>query len=232
MKEYIVHITAHVYSEEELVDDLYLFNSSPDCGILGPEVIIPLRKANGASYIIESDSDLFSVRDLWDWIDCKLYAEVVSPYFDSVLQFIHESRFVRKYLCFNGYRYSVEEWDKPLEYYLNRMGKTAEQEIEVQLLVSANAGDVCRDDGIRYYMNSREAGSHNIPHVHVDVCHKDSGTFSLLDGSQLSGDVKAKDRAKIKAMIHRHQQEWLVYWNEHTDGLNIDLNQVLGLIRY
>lgn len=33
-------------------------------------------------------------------------------------------------------------------------------------------------------------------------------------------------------MIKSKQKELIEYWNEHTDGLTVDLNQALGLIKY
>ena len=36
----------------------------------------------------------------------------------------------------------------------------------------------------------------------------------------------------IKEIIENNQKDFLIYWNEHTDGLDVDLNQALGLIHY
>lgn len=36
----------------------------------------------------------------------------------------------------------------------------------------------------------------------------------------------------IKQRILEHQREWLKYWNTHTNGLTVDLNQAFGLIEY
>lgn len=64
------------------------------------------------------------------------------------------------------------------------MGMSDTEVVDIQLLVSADAGTVFDDDGIRYYMHSRETGSHNIPYIHVDIRHEASGSFSLIDGRQ------------------------------------------------
>lgn len=98
--------------------------------------------------------------------------------------------------------------------------------VKVQLLVSSDAG-------IRYYMNSKEAGSHKEPHVHVNVRNEVEASFSISDGTQLAGGkIKPKDRKEIQNKIAEKRYELLEYWNKHTDGLSVDLNQVWGLIHY
>ena len=73
------------------------------------------------------------------------------------------------------------------------MGISETETINIQLLISADAGTIFKDDGIRYYMHSKEAGKHNTPHVHVDIRHEVSGSFSIIDGKQLSdGKIKKK----------------------------------------
>lgn len=231
---YRIRLTAHVYSEEELRDDLYLDNNSTNYGVVGEEIIAPLKAVNGHEISIENVPDAFSTRELWDLLDHMLYEKVESSYFDNVLSFVQRSQSVEKYLCFNGLRYTVWALDKPLLELLHAMGHNESEPVEVQLLVCADAGEVGRDDGIRYFIRSKEAGQHNEPHVHVDIQHTESGTFSLITGEQLQKEekVKEKNARKIKDMIFKHQKEWLKYWNEHTDGLSVDLNQVLGLINY
>lgn len=96
-----------------------------------------------------------------------------------------------------------------------------------------DAGSVFEDDGIRYYMNSREAGKHNEAHVHVDIRHETTGSFSIITGKKLSkGKIKTSDVRKIQMMIANHQAELINFWNEHTDGLTVDLDQAFGLIGY
>jgi diadenosine tetraphosphate (Ap4A) HIT family hydrolase len=113
------------------------------------------------------------------------------------------------------------------------MGHAIEDTIEIQLLLCMDAGSVFEDDGIRYYMNSREAGKHNEPHVHVDIRHETSGSFSIITGKKLSkGKIKTSDVRKIQMMIANHQAELINFWNEHTDGLTVDLDQAFGLIGY
>ena len=236
MVDYVLHFTVHIYAEETIVDDKYLDPNNPNGGIIGEEIIGPLRNINGKSICLKQVPERFSVRDLWKWIEEKIYSDVQSPYFESVLSFVEEYHILRKYLCFNGLRYSVEgaNQDKPLSFYLDYMSFPMTEPIEIQLLVSGDAGEVFKDHGIRYYMPSKEQGQHNEPHVHVDIRHEESGTFSLLTGKQMQKEdkVKAKDAKIISTTILSHQKDWLKDWNEHTDGLNVDLNQAFSLINY
>lgn len=113
------------------------------------------------------------------------------------------------------------------------MGHAIEDTIEIQLLLCMDAGSVFEDDGIRYYMNSRETGKHNEAHVHVDIRHETSGSFSIITGKKLSkGKIRISDVRKIQMMIANHQAELINFWNDHTDGLTVDLDQAFGLIGY
>lgn len=229
---YIFHITVHVYVEEKL-DDRVLILHSKNYGIVGKDIIAPLRKINGKEYCIKNAQDTFKVEELWNWIDFKLYGNSLDSENNSILDFVQEYNVVEKYLIFNNLRYKIEDTNKPLIYYLHKMGVSETEKINIQLLINSNAGTVFEDDGIRYYMHSKEYGKHNTPHVHVDIRHEVSGSFSLIDGRQLSDEkIRKKDEKKIENMIMSKKKELIRYWNEHTDGLTVDLNQALGLIQY
>ena len=225
--DYTFHITVHVYAEERLNDNILTLHSR-NYGILGKEIIAPLRKINGKEYCLKDVSSKFSVNELWNWIDLKLYGKNSKGNSNTLNFNIKE-----KYLLFNQLRYTVENPQIPLHYYLDKMGVSESETINIQLLVNADAGTVFEDDGIRYYMYSKEAGTHNAPHVHVDIRHEVSGSFSLIDGKQLSdGKISKKDKKKIEKVINDNKKKFLNYWNQHTDGLTVDLNQALGLIQY
>lgn len=228
----IFHITVHVYAEEKLADEVLVLNSE-NYGIVGKEIIAPLRKINGKECCIENVDESFKVKELWDWIDDKLYGSSFKTESNDTIDFVHEYNIVEKYLIFNNLRYTVEDINKPLFYYLRKMEVSEKEKIEIHLMVNSDAGTIFQDDGIRYYMHSKESGKHNIPHVHVDIRHDNSGTFSLIDGKQLTdGKIKQSDLKKINNMIKSKQEELVKYWNEHTDGLTVDLNQALGIIQY
>lgn len=229
---YLFYITVHVYAEEK-IDDRVLVLHSKNYGIVGKDIIAPLRKINGKEYNIKNVQDTYKVKELWDWIDFKLYGNSLRAEHNDIIDFVQEYNIVEKYLIFNNLRYTIEDTNKPLLYYLHKMGISETEKINIQLLVSSDAGTIFKDDGIRYYIHSKDSGKHNTPHVHVDIRHEVSGSFSLIDGSQLSGDgIKKNDVNRIRIMIKSKQKELIEYWNEHTDGLTVDLNQALGLIKY
>ena len=226
---YAFHFTVHVYAEEQL-DDRVLIPHNKFYGIVGKDIIAPLRKINGKTITPIGFSPDTTIQFLWDWVDNLLYAQKSNI---ETLNFIQEYGIVEKYLVFNNLRYNIADSQKSLDYCLKKMNASEKDVINIQLLVSADAGTVFTDDGIRYYMNSKEAGKHNVPHVHVDIRHEASGAFSLIDGTQLTdGKIKNKDKTSIKKMISDNQFKLLKYWNDHTDGLTVDLNQALGLIPY
>lgn len=227
-----IHITVHAYAEEKLRDEVLVLHSG-NYGLPGKEIVAPLRRINGKEFSIRNIEADFSIRDLWDWVDERIYEIGAKFKTDPVLTLADEFSVIQKYLVFNGLRYSIDSAEKPVIYHLQRMGWSMDDTIEIQLLLCMDAGEVFRDDGIRYYMNSREAGKHNEPHVHVEIRHESSGSFSILTGKKLSkGRIKSTDIRKIQKMIENRKEDLVRYWNEHTDGRTVDLNQALGLTKY
>lgn len=227
-----IHVTVHAYAEEQLHDEV-LVPHSGNYGILGKEIVAPLRRINGKSFSIRNVEADFSIINLWDWVDERIYEIGAKFKTDSVLTLAEEFSVIQKYLVFDGLRYSVDSTEKPITYFLRLMGCKIEDTIEIQLLVCMDAGTVFEDDGIRYYMNSKEAGKHNLPHVHVDIRHERSGSFSIITGEKLSEDrIRSSDEHKIRKMIAKRRAELFDFWNKHTDGLTVDLDQALGLIGY
>ena len=153
-----IHVTVHAYAEEELRDEV-LVPHSGNYGILGKEIVAPLRRINGKSFSIKNVEADFSITNLWDWIDKRIYEIGAKFKTDSVLTLADEFSVIQKYLMFNGLRYSIGATEKPIAYFLHRMGHAIEDTIEIQLLLCMDAGSVFEDDGIRYYMNSRETGN-------------------------------------------------------------------------
>ena len=56
------------------------------------------------------------------------------------------------------------------------------EDLHIFFMLSNQAGDIWVEDGLRYYMQSKEAGRHHLPHIHVDYRHESSATVSLYDG--------------------------------------------------
>lgn len=224
--QYTFHITVHFYAEDELCD-LYL---KPYCryyGIFDRNIVSPLRRINGKTLSLDIDSDVTSMGELWLGIGIEIYGS------ETKYREYGESSGLEFYLVKNQLRFSLENEKLHLSYYLDRLGVGVEKPIEIQLLLCMDAGEVFRDDGIRYYMHSKEYCSHNEPHVHVDIRHEKEGSFSILSGIQLAGDkIKTRDIRRIERMIRDRKEELIEYWNLNTDGIKVDLNQALGKIRY
>lgn len=230
--DYIFYIMVHMYAEDKLNDSILALNSE-NYGIFDKEIVEPLKKINGQQYCIKNIQKDFSVEELWNWIDYKLYGDTLKFQDNNIYHLVKDSMMIEKYLVFNELRYTIEDIKKPLSYYLERMGVSECQKVNIEILLDSNAGTIYEGDGIRYYMYSREYGKHNFPHVHVDIRNEVSGSFSIIDGKQLSdGKIKAKDRKKIENKINEKRNELIKYWNEHTDGLTVDLNQAFDLIKY
>ena len=226
-----IRIEVHAYAEEKLNDSV-LTKHSKCYGIAGKDIVAPLRKINGRLIEIDASSS-YSIGELWEWIDRYLYEGKTTWDGQDLLKLASEWMLIEKYLVFNKLRYYVEDVSKPVHYYLNLHGRDASEIVYVQLLLNMDAGEVFEDDGIRYYIRSREHGKHSEPHVHVDVRHEKEASYSIIDGRQLAGDkIKTSDDKRIKRKINGNKKQLIKYWNEHTDGLTVDLNQVFGLISY
>lgn len=105
--------------------------------------------------------------------------------------------------------------------------------ITVSYYVCLDAGDVMSYENLRFYMPSKEKG-HNKPHVHVE--DRNSGntcSICILDGEKLAGDkFKTKDLRKAQKIIMDRRDFFIDCWNKLTDGLMVDINHELGLIKY
>ena len=232
-----IHFTVHVYAEEKLYDEV-LIPHSRNYGIVGKNIIAPLRKINNSNVEWNID-DTLTVEEFYEKIDEYIYSgknNMPDPYIEgkTTLDFVKECKILKKYIFKNVIRFSLINEEKNLCFYISRHSVEQNNTINIQILVSSDAGTVYRDHGIRFYINCREGTKHNEPHIHVDIRYGEAtGAFSLKTGQQLTGDkIGRKDKKIIEETISLHQSEFLQYWNEHTDGLDVDLNQVLGLIKY
>lgn len=97
-------------------------------------------------------------------------------------------------------------------------------------IFSNQAGTIWNEDGLRYTMNSREKGKHNVPHIHVDYKHEKSATICLYDGHVLDGCLPSQKLKVAREKIEENKMFLLKWWNEKTDGLKVDLNAYLGAI--
>ena len=171
---------------------------------------------------------------LLDIVNCDAFLGVDDILIDWALEQLNNEILDAQIDDMNIAQIADQRTAKTCHFYLSRLSVEQNNTINIQILVSSDAGTVYRDHGIRFYINCREGTKHNEPHIHVDIRYGEAtGAFSLKTGQQLTGDkIGRKDKKIIEETISLHQSEFLQYWNEHTDGLDVDLNQVLGLIKY
>lgn len=96
--------------------------------------------------------------------------------------------------------------------------------MEVLLTLSCSAGEIFYEDGIKYFMNSKESGNHHEPHIHIDYRHEHEASLSLRNGTILAGNLPSKVYKKAKNKILTNQRVLFEYWNLYTDGLRVDIN--------
>lgn len=215
-----IQLEAHAYRKEKLCDeyvDESLGEDRQSCGIADADVVIALRK-NGRVCLEYEYNDSTTLQDVED-IVCQT---VGIP--NGEVSFAFLSGNVR-YWIDDGtalFAFAVKNHLDPLGTGLIRVG----------LYVSMDAGAICEEDGIRYYMNSRERGRHHEAHVHLmDINHGHSAVMIIKDG-RLVGDFPSKLTKKARKKILDNQVFFLEKWNALTDGLKVDINRFLGLIHY
>lgn len=105
-----------------------------------------------------------------------------------------------------------------------------ENELRIFFVLCDQAGTIWHDDGLRYFMHSREAGRHNTPHIHIDYKNEKEVSLSLLDGRILDGTIPNKALKIAQKRVADNQQFLLECWNKCTDGLHVDINHFLGTV--
>lgn len=214
-------IEAHIYAEERLNDNLLdsnLPNDPQSCGILGPEIVLPLRKNRYCELEFE-------------YTEKTTLKEVK----EAVLRRLESTTSPVKIAFFNDEeRYWIGDinacFDELIAKYLDsgRSGR-----IRVGAYVSADAGLMCQEGNLRFYMHSREAGKHNRPHVHVrTTSYEYEASIDIENGKVLAGELPGKLLRCAKKKILSERAYFMKCWNEMTDGLCPDINRHLGYIKY
>lgn len=220
----LINIETHVYAEECLQDHILeesLGDDIDSCGIVGPEIIIPLRK-NRNPKIKVTYTDSTTLQDIVNLVYNQYGFLELDEIFKPSIAFLH--RDIRYWID------NINAKFKPIVE--NHLDLEQTGEISVAIYVNANAGCICEDDGIRYYMNSRERGKHNEPHIHlrsVDSCQE---AVIIIKTREIIGKFPRKLIKKAKEKVAVNERFFLEQWNVLTDGLKVDINRYFRLINY
>lgn len=220
----IIKIESHVYSQESLRDEMLdesLGNDIDSCGIIGPEIILPLRKNRNFEVLLEYTDDT-TIQEVVDGICNKFgFLDFDEPFYPRVA-FISDN-----------IRYWIDDFDAKFKTALNNhLDREKHGSISAGVYVSADAGSICEEDGIRYYMNSRERGKHHEPHIHLRSLDSCEEAVIIIKTGEIIGDFPRRLIKKARKKVSENKEFFLDQWNVLTDGLKVDINRYLGLINY
>lgn len=212
-------IETHAYAEEQLCDEVLnpeLLDDIDSCGILEPEVILPLRRNHYCKLDFDYERNT-KLREVVQFVLDKIGS--IDEYLEVAFLYGEERYWIED---------STIEFQQVVDKYLDPLNTG---EVKVAIFVSMDAGTVCEEGQLRYFFNSHEAGRHNKPHVHVsDTSHEAS--ISLFDGEVLAGELPKKLLKKARKKISEEQKYFVDCWNTLTDGLRVDVNHHFGYINY
>lgn len=211
------------YADDKTIPEILVLGS-PNYSIIPPEVLDPLRLINGRVYKFRFREDA-TVKSFMDKVKHEMHE--ISPDYNYWDRFLSWAIAAQE-------RYYLIDIDQNFPYLLRKYFLSSDNDsIELQLIISANAGEICKIDGLQYYMHSRERGHHNLPHVHVNTTdHDQDAVISIVDGAVLEGKLQRKLLKKAQKLILDNQQYFYECWNAYTDGIRVDINNHFSLIGY
>lgn len=220
----IISVETHIYVGNKLQDSILnerLGDDIDSCGIIGPEIILPLRKNKNTNIVFE-------------YTDRTILKDVVDAIYNVFGLLSLDEMLLPKvaFMC-GEIRYWIDNinanFQKNIDKHLDpqRTGR-----IYSALYVSGNAGCICEDEGIRYYMNSRERGKHNEPHIHLRSLGSCEEAVIIIKTGKIIGEFPRKLIKKARNKVKAEEKFFLEQWNVLTDGLKVDINRYFGLINY
>ena len=217
----IIHLLLeiHAYVEEKLCDEY--FDSPPYYGIHGPEIMLPLAKGRGSIIKFEYNENT----KMSDMVDCiKKAIGIDSPDYSAPIRYA---------IIIESERYFFEPKANFKTIIDKYVGPVETDPLNVCLLISCNAGCICEEDGLRYFVRSREGARHKKPHIHVEtVDHNEEISLSIENGEILGGNLNKKLLKKARKKIEENKSYFYDCWAKKTDGLLPDINHHFNLINY
>ncbi len=224
MRHLSVKIEVHFFSGDESNDD-QIDRRMQGYGLYSPRFYKQILSYNNQTIEVEFDDDISLGR-----FEKLIYDEI----WDNYREIIDGSTIF--FFVTSGARCTV---DNPDLSFCNVLDKYIDPEsdgcIRIGLYVCEDAGQFEKDGELRFYFHSREKGKHNEPHVHVyDVGRNFEEPISVLTGDVLTKNPKMPRKYQLQAknFILEHQVKFINGWNMHTDGINVDLNNLFGLSNY
>ena len=212
-----VKIEVHCYRQDRLIDEVF---ESPSRMFLGSDAASCIKKNRYSEFYFDYDSEttLSNFRQaalltLFDGKDCPCELKL-------------------RIVGINDWLFVIEDPTQKFEKILSeKQIPVIENTIRVAIFVSFNAAEYDRFNNLRYYMNSNENCGHNEPHVHVEVLGENNmdASIEILHPEIYEGKMPIKYLKQAQKKIIREQKRLLQFWNAHTNGLTVDINQALKI---
>lgn len=96
--------------------------------------------------------------------------------------------------------------------------------LELKYLIGVGGGfdALPKTNGVRYWMNTRESGKHNLPHIHVKY-NDEEVIIDILNGNVLGGKIQKRKLNDAISKIQANKKSLLFLWNTKTDGQTFEI---------
>ena len=221
-KRVIIRGTIHFYCEGQLCDDSFFDPENDTAGVIPMTIMVPLRQFQFFEFDL-SYTDQSSVGEILKELLGLFGLGEDICFNEHDIYFLSGSDRIRVWNFSRNFAYLKEKYFDP----------THSEQISVVILISADAGCVDEYKALRFYVHSKESGSHHEPHIHVfNLSREYEASISIRNQEVLVGTMPKK-LLKIAQKRIREKQEYFYYcWNTYTDGLEVDINHGLGLLKY
>lgn len=120
---------------------------------------------------------------------------------------------------------SINNLDIKLYSFLNYINVKDEVVKMCWIIGIGGGGEITRENGIKYFLHPNESNHLYQPHIHASYGGEEL-KVSLNDRIVLEGKFKNKKKQKeaLKTIIN-NKQEFLSYWNDWTNGINVFIDK-------